>query len=222
MALKFYFTKTTNATVPTNWHGTWNANGSAVNMKLLTAPETATPTSVAPTENQNSADYNVAMGRWISDALPVGTTFTNNSTTWQSVIGVGENNAAASHFDRFYIWIWTGSGVGDSSAANLSTDANSATEWTTTIAGRQMLNSTAVAITTIGGAGTYTTVAGDRLVVEMGYHSTSTDTVTYTGTMYYGGDGADLDVNGDETTLSAWISFTGVPSVSPSVSPSAS
>ena len=152
--LKFYYSNSTNTATPGSWHGTWNDNASAVTKLLDTAASGTGPNELPITENQNSADYNVAMGRWISEALPVGTVFTAGSTTWQSVVGVGEDNAAADEFDRFYIWIWTGNGTGDSSAANLVANANNATEWTTIVAGRQMLNSTTNAI-----ADSYTTIS---------------------------------------------------------------
>ena len=45
----------------------------------------------------------------------------------------------------------------------------------------------------------------DRIVIEVGYIARNTVTTSYTGTLWYGGTGADLTVAGDETTLTGWF-----------------
>lgn len=198
MALRLYLQNATPTYTPTTIRGAWDATGSAVTRYLGPRPA-GTATTIGIAEASGTDNYDVLLGRWISDAaLTAGTI----SGTAQWIAGVLESSTAANLF--FHVHIFVTIGDSDTVRGTLLTDNTGATEWTGTATGRGE------------GAKTVTNVAiqaGDRIVVEIGYQAIgqSTPTTSYTGTMNYGNTGAtDLAQGGTGvTTAPGYIEFSG-------------
>ena len=144
------------------------------------------PLSIGVAETVATADYDVLLLRCVSAPLAADHTF---SGTLDLVMGVQE--ASSSDADMaFYLHVFVTQGDTDNLRGTLLAnyaDPNT-NEWGTTALGKSL---SAVATLTAVSA-----LAGDRIVIEIGYRARNTTTSSRTGTIWYGGSGSDLTVGG--------------------------
>jgi len=194
---RYYLNNLAAGYTPTTWKGSWDTTTSAVTMKLGSTKSGASATStIAEVVTTNLWD--VALGRWVSDAFATLTKFTNSQTTdW--VFGIGENSTSANNYTHVHIYITVGST--DSVRATLLANNIRGTENSTTAQGQA--NGTLTLSSAIA-------EVGDRLVVEIGYQAANTVTTSYSSTLYYGTTGS-TDLASGSTSVTAnpgWIDFT--------------
>jgi hypothetical protein len=181
---------------PSTIRGAWDTTSGAVVAKLSTDKGGST-TSKGIAETSATNDYDVLLARFVSEPLLSDTSFTTSNTV-QWTMAVLESNANANDF--YHIHIFVTQGDSDNLRGTLLTDSIGATEWPTAVAGR--------------GEGTkalsnVNALAGDRIVVEVGYQDQNTKTTSYTGTLYYGGtDTTDLTSGDTNTAHPGWIEFS--------------
>lgn len=168
-----------------------------------------------------STQADIIIGQWISDFLDVGQTITGA----QAVNIVARFAEVAANNNLFLTWavyVFNGTTLNKT----VVTKRTDGTEVVATTPTSRTDSATSV-------AGNYTTVAGDRLVIEVGLSGDPSGTNTHDGSMSYGSDSAtDLTMadgtttaNNPIVTLTDTLTFntsSPSPSVSPSVSPSAS
>lgn len=168
-----------------------------------------------------STQADIIIGQWISDFLDVGQTITGA----QAVNIVARAAEVATNNNLFLTWavyVFNGTTL----QKTVVTKRTDATEVAATT-----LTSRTDAATSV--AGDYTTVQGDRLVIEVGLSGDPAGSNTHNGSLSFGSDSAtDLTMADGTTTannpnviLTDTLTFntsSPSPSVSPSVSPSAS
>lgn len=193
MATRKYLTTTAAGYTPTTKRGSWTTSSATLTGLLATRPA-GTSTTSAVAVGSTTANRDILIGRWISDgAVAAGTT----SGTVQWVIGILESNAALNAF--FHIHIFVTAGDSDTVRGTLLTDSIGATEWGTAYAGLTEGTKS---------VGSVSVQVGDRLVVEVGYRASSSNTA-YTGTVRYGGTSTTDLTNGSTTTAdSPWIELS--------------
>lgn len=184
----------------------WTASGSAVRRIMV-------PQAVASEYAQyidaladgaavsSTAGQSTAHRQYISLPMVAGVTFVNAASTFTCQI-MGLESAANDNIINRVRCVKVVSRDGGTLRATLIALGNAASvvEWNTAMRGLTFLNATAV------GAG-YVTVAGDRLVLEVGHNDTAG--VSISGTMRFGitGQTGDLGVNETDTTttLRPWL-----------------
>lgn len=175
-------------TTPTTIRGAWEkTTGHAVcGMGAKDLSGLGGPLSIGVAETVATADYDVLLLRCVSAPLAADHAF---SGTLDLVMGVQE--ASSSDADMaFYLHVFVTQGDTDNLRGTLLAnyaDPNT-NEWGTTALGKSL---SAVATLTAVSA-----LAGDRIVVEIGYRARNTTTSSRTGTIWYGGSGSDLTVGG--------------------------
>ncbi len=156
------------------------------------------PVSIGVAETVATADYDVLLLRCVSAPLAADHNF---SGTLDLVMGVQE--ASSSDADMaFYLHIFVTQGDTDNLRGTLLAnyaDPNT-NEWGTTALGKSL---SAVATLTAVSA-----LAGDRIVIEIGYRARNTTTNSRTGTIWYGGSGSDLTVGGAATGGVGYFDFS--------------
>lgn len=176
--------KTTPATIRGAWEKT--AGHAVCGMGAKDLSGLGGPLSIGVAETVATADYDVLLLRCVSAPLAADHTF---SGTLDLVMGVQE--ASSSDADMaFYLHVFVTQGDTDNLRGTLLAnyaDPNT-NEWGTTALGKSL---SAVATLTAVLA-----LAGDRIVVEIGYRARNTTTSSRTGTIWYGGSGSDLTVGG--------------------------
>lgn len=176
--------KTTLATIRGAWEKT--AGHAVCGMGAKDLSGLGGPLSIGVAETVATADYDVLLLRCVSAPLAADHAF---SGTLDLVMGVQE--ASSSDADMaFYLHVFVTQGDTDNLRGTLLAnyaDPNT-NEWGTTALGKSL---SAVATLTAVSA-----LAGDRIVVEIGYRARNTTTSSRTGTIWYGGSGSDLTVGG--------------------------
>src|SRR3989338_9747365 len=192
---KYYFTNDTpagNDPSTWGWYGGWDGGTtSAVTKRLgenIGAGNFTSVTIAEGTSTVNTTD--IALGRWVSDPLSDAVSFASGDT-WQAIFGVLESNIAADFVSHVHIWISNGDADSvKSTLVNNVIAADAGKEWETTAGGTGNLFNGS---TTNALADGLSAAAADRIIVDVGYQAQNTVSVSYDGTMYYGGaSGADL------------------------------
>ncbi len=175
------------AYTPTTIRGAWEkTTGHAIcGMGAKDLSGLGGPLSIGGAETVSSADYDVLLLRCVSAPLAADHNF---SGTLNLMMGVQESNAAADM--AYYLHVFVTQGDTDNLRGTLlanyaDPDTN---EWGTTALGKAL--SAAATLTAVSA------LAGDRIVVEIGYRSRNTVTTSRTGTIWYGGSGSDLTSGG--------------------------
>lgn len=160
-------------------------------------------------DNQNAV-HDLLMAQYISEPLAAQTI----SGTIRAVIQASESNAAANMRSQMHAWVMKPDGTSRGTLTTFTTGAL-ASEWNT---------SRRSAFFPVGSTGTtvsnVTTVAGDRVVVDLGARIHDTTSTQYFGRLFlgdyhWGGAGAgttwDLPSNQTDTstTHNGWIEFSG-------------
>lgn len=182
---------------PTTKRGAWDVSTSTVVMKLDQVKAGASATS-AIAEASATNNWDVLLARFVSEPLQSDTSFTTSDTV-QWIMGVMESSNSAN--DMYHVHIFITQGDTDNLRGTLLTDSIGATEWPTAAKGRGEGTKTLSAVSAL---------AGDRIVVEVGYQAQNTSSTSYTGTLYYGATGATDLTSGSTavTTNPGWIEFS--------------
>lgn len=191
---KLYMQNVASSVTTTN-QGTWSAPsaGSAATL-VMSKTKSGSIASNGVSENTNGT-YDVMVLKLVSEPIAAQTISAGTTLNW--VIGTGESFGLANDFYKTHAYVVSNDGTavrGTLLANNVDTG-----EWATTATGdgpaaAKILSSV-------------TAQDNDRIVIEIGYRSTSNTTTTYTGTLWYGGTGSDLTVGGNETTDTGWFEF---------------
>jgi hypothetical protein len=153
--------------------------------------------SVASAETIGTTDYDVLLLRSVSSPLAANCNF---SGTLNVMLAVQESNTDADM--AYYVHIFVTQGDTDNLRGTLLANYNdlNTNEWGTTALGKAL--SAAASLTPVSA------LAGDRIVVEIGYRARNTTTSSRTGTLYYGGNGSDLASGGTATSGIGYIDFS--------------
>lgn len=197
---RFYLTADPAAVSPAaQWAG-WNDSTGMIRGALAATPA-GTNTAVTVAETNVAADWDVALGQWISEpAIRPGTLSGAASLT----VARSESSTSA---DLNVIYVFSVVS-GDGTVTRGTAAWTSSTEWPTT------LTAATESVTNLAGADAADTIevqAGDRLVLEYGYRTKNTVTTSFSGTARYGGtDSTDLangDTGANATARPAWVEF---------------
>lgn len=155
------------------------------------------PVSVASAETIGTADYDVLLLRSVSSPLAANCNF---SGTLNVMLAVQESNTDADM--AYYVHAFVTQGDTDNLRGTLLANYNdlNTNEWGTTALGKAL--SSAATLTAVSA------LAGDRIVVEIGYRARNITTSSRTGTLYYGGNGSDLASGGVATSGIGYIDFS--------------
>jgi len=188
MATKLYIsTATAPDYLPATIRGAWDQTASAVARGLSTALNGNPMTTIAVAETNVNADWDVLLLRCVSPPLAANATIDGTLT---AILGVRESNAAADFFTHLHAYVTQGDS--DTPRGTLLTDDIGDTEWPTTATGR---TSGALALASVGA------LAGDRIVIEIGYRAKNTATTSYTGTVNYGNPWGASDLTNGSTAV---------------------
>lgn len=194
---RLYFQNAAPDFTPTNNRGAWDQTTSSVSKKLGQSPAGAS-TTVAIAETSATNNFDVLLGKWISDAISHDMTI---SGLIDMVIAFSESNTAANDFLHIHVYVTAGDT--DTVRGTLLSNVIDTTdgEWPTTIAFNYY---------NVGNASAVAASKGDRIVVEIGYQAQNTSTTSRTGTMRYGGtNNGDADGGGAVTSYVPFIVITG-------------
>lgn len=194
---------------PATKRGAWDSSSATLARKLSYTPSGAAATA-AVAETSTTDDFDVLVGRWISDPATVAGTLTGYAN-W--VIGTAESDAAANMVWHAHLYVTAGDS--DTPRGTLRADYVGSSEWPAAVAtGRSAVNisltSTAISV-------------GDRIVLELGYRAQNTASTSYTGTIHYGNTGlADLRSTATTVTVDpGWVEIVGAQDIwDPDVEPS--
>jgi hypothetical protein len=176
------------AYTPTTIRGAWEKITGHAICGMHTAKDLAGlggPLSITNAETSASADYDVLLLRSVSAPLAADHNF---SGTLNLVMGVQESTTAADM--AYYIHVFVTQGDTDNLRGTLlanyaDPDTN---EWGATALGK--------ALTAAATLSAVSALAGDRIVIEIGYRSRNTTATSRTGTIWYGGSSSDLASGG--------------------------
>lgn len=185
---KLYPSASGAAFTPATIRGAWEKTTGHAICGMHTAKDLAGlggPLSIANPETSATADYDVLLLRSVSAPLAADHNF---SGTLNLVMGVQESTTAADM--AYYIHVFVTQGDTDNLRGTLlanyaDLDTN---EWGATALGKA-LSATAT-------LSAVSALAGDRIVVEIGYRSRNTTATSRTATIWYGGSGSDLTSGG--------------------------
>lgn len=186
--------------VPATIRGAWEKTADHVVCGMYSEPDRSGfggPISVASAENVSTTDYDVLLLRAVSTPLAADHAF---SGTVDVMMAAQESNAAADF--SYYLHVYVTQGSTDNLRGTLVANYADplANEWGTTATGKAL--SSPQSVTPVSA------LAGDRIVVEIGYRSRNTVTTSRTGTLYYGGNGSDLTSGGGATSGIGYIDFS--------------
>jgi hypothetical protein len=168
-------------------------DGSAVALPTYTTKTSTAMTTITHTIGGTSG-HDILMRQWWSAPLTPGQTMANTDTL-SYVIRTQESNALANCFVFFGLNFWV-----ESIGASWNGGYYGATETATTLVSK--------ARTASAMPYTFTTQAGDRVFIELGYQKNST--VSYTNSFRIGDTGAtDLTlVDGTATDNVPWVEYS--------------
>lgn len=167
------------------WRGSWDENPGTLRTRPMTAYKGGRNlTETFESEVSVTNPYSAAMGRWVLTNLAAQTI----SGTFDLIMGVRENDAAANIYWKLYMYVTVGQTDAVRGVLLNNYEENTTNEWPTTFTA-----------TALQGAQTLSNVvceAGDCLVLEVGYIARNASTTTYNGRMYVG----SVDQNGAPAT----------------------
>jgi hypothetical protein len=202
MATRFYFPVSDAAAITPAVHSNWGYTSEALVRKLNSVKGSSAITTGSQigawTPGQQALDR-----QYISDGMAAGIVFTNAVTSFTMQLMVREY-AAADNVDRIVLAIRVLSNDGSTVRVVLRNSSSSAGEFINNATHRNKSFNTAGASTV---SASYTTVAGDRLVIEIGYLDASGSSPE--ASAKWGENATDLPANETQTTDGAgWIEFS--------------
>jgi len=202
MAQRFYLNNDAASYSPAVAKGAWDDITNQPDIGGLETTQSGNAATLGLTETSATNNWDGLIATFVSPALGGNVAFKTTDTI-KAVLGVLESNASANMFTHIYIWVTTGNT--DTTRGILLTDNIGSTEWGTTAAGLKtgLLNLT----------NNVNALAGDHIVIEVGYQAQNTVTTSFTGTLNFGATTPTIDLtNGDTSVTShpSWIEFSTV------------
>jgi len=203
---KLYFCNQSSPYTPATIRGAWDqTSGSPITGLLSPGPSGSATTKGIAETNTNTA-WDVLLARFISQPLEVGNAFLVTDT-FRMIIGWLESNSAADMVPHIHCFVTQGDSdnvrgtlIADAVASPLATE-----ELPTSATGQLFNNNSAIAL-----SNNVTALAGDRIVIEIGYQAQNNSATSRTGTINYGNTGTtDLsDGSTNVATEPGFIEFT--------------
>lgn len=188
------------AVTPATVRGAWDKTTGHIVCGMNTAKDLSGlggPLSIASAETAATTDYDVLLLRCVSAPLAANCNF---SGTLNVLMGVQESATDADM--AYYVHAFVTQGDTDNLRGTLLANYNdlNTNEWGTTALGK--------AISAAQSLSAVSALAGDRIVVEIGYRARNTTSSTRTGTIWYGGSGSDLTSGGAAAGGVGYIDFS--------------
>lgn len=200
MATRWYLSKQAHTTINPGTKGTWASETSKQILNLETI-RAATDTTFTTYSKPNIASISTyLMRQYISPGMAAGVVF-NSSVTWTVCVRISESTSLGNIFLRLHGAIVSEDGLTERGYEWSFADSTEATVGTGT-------DQTAVEVSITGLGGSYTTVAGDRIVLEIGFNKTSTDTVTAYMQLGNADPTVDLSGAGDTDADNPWFEIS--------------
>ncbi len=178
---RLYLTRTAFTVVNPGTIGTWGSSVKSIYNLGLTNPAAS---SFLTSTYTGYGLGTVLFRQFITPPLAAGIAFTAAST-FNMVFRSSESSTSANAYQLFHVSIVSEDGL--TIRAQFSSNEKDGTEFSTVLTARANLNT--------GGLGTYTTVAGDRLVLELGWDQDASG--SYSVSMSIGNTSTDLSGDGD-------------------------
>ena len=179
---------------PATERGAWDNTASHI-VKKLSKTKAGSVDLVSVAEAVATSDYDVLLLKAVTDALPGDKAI---SGTLSFCLAVVESSGNAN--DYYHVHVFVTQGDSDNVRGTLLSNNISASEWPTTVAGLEV---SGLALSSVNA------LAGDRVVIEIGYRASNTLTSSYTGTIVYGGTGAtDLTNGATDYNKPGWFEFS--------------
>lgn len=198
---RLYVSSTSAGYAPATIRGGWDQTTGHVVKAMHTAQDIAGTTniqSVMQSESSASTDYDVLLLRAVSTPLAANYTFAG---TLNAMFAVAESLNDADF--AYYLHVYLTQGNSDTPRGTLLANyADPLTnEWAQTTA-------TGRALSAAQNLSSIAALAGDRIVAEIGFRARNTTTGSRNGTIYYGGNGADLVVGGAPASGIGYLDFS--------------
>lgn len=202
MAQRFYLNDDAPGRSPAVAKGAWDDTTNQPNIGGLETTQSGVAATLGVAETSVTNNWDVLLATFVSPALGGNVAFKTTDTV-KAVLGVLESNAAANMFTHIHIWVSAGNT--DTVRGTLLQDSIGSTEWGTTAAGLKtgLLNL----------ANNVNALAGDFIVVEVGYQAQNTVSTSFTGTLNFGATTPTVDLTNGDTSVVAhpsWIEFSTV------------
>lgn len=202
MATRFYLSSTATHSLTPGFDGGWTRTADADRRVMSTTKDSSAETSKTFFANGTAAANASACNRqYLSAPLAIGTAFVT-SDTMKCYIRCQES-AANDNLNRAPVAVKVLASDGTTIRATLKSlgaYGPNTTEWGTSLASKAVLDGDAL-------AANYTTVAGDRLLIELGGQVDATGGTSVTGTQSFGANNASdiAESEGVTTVLNAWF-----------------
>lgn len=163
MAIKLYLsTNPAPAGIVPSTHASWDVTTDLVRYSMQPTKQNTAMTTMQWTKSEASQTYYL-IGQWISPPMAAGAVFVPSVSLLRSIARWAEDNLDANGFVQSHIKVVSQDGTTTRFAAGFNTDANEFN--LTTLQSRVDTRSSAAA--------DYTTVEGDRCVLEYGFRKNS-------------------------------------------------
>lgn len=200
MAQRFYLNDNAAAYNPAVAKGAWDDVTNQPDIGGLQATQAGAAATLTGIETSAVNNWDVLLATFVSDGLAGNVSFATTDTV-KGVIGVSESATGMNAVTHIHIWVTTGNT--DTVRGTLLLDNIGSTNWSTTISGL----TTGIANL----SNNVSALAGDHIVVEVGYQAQNTVTTSFTGTIAFGANTPTVDLtNGDTSTVAhpSWIEFS--------------
>lgn len=194
---RFYLQNSAAGYVPPTLRGGWDDTSGSNSFKMAKA-KSGTITSYSKSE-YTSIRKTYLHSRVISDALPYNKTIQGTLTY---CLGMNESNAAADFYPQIHVYVT----VGDTDVVRgtLLSQNRGVVELSTG-------TSSGILVTDLE-LSSVDALAGDRIVVEVGFYAANISSTKYTSLLYYGGTNAtDLSAGASISTYTGWFEFSDDP-----------
>lgn len=200
MTTRMYMSDAASPYNPTTFKGAWDTAASSANGKLtLNRLDSGGGLNVKTRTAPNTNAYAECMARFVSLPLLAGTLA---PATVDIGFLIDENDAGLNAVLHVHVWVTQGDS--DTVRGTLITDITDTQEFAVSSPSGKQLASPPTSTSV-------TVVAGDRIVVEMGYKLVS-PTVTNSVDFWYAGGGTDIVIgNGTGGNHSPWIDLPTIP-----------
>lgn len=195
---KLYLSRGSAGFTPATVRGSWGRIADGVTRAMHTGQDGSAlglPIENIATESSSTSGYSSLVMRAISSPLNADHTF---GGTLNLMLAVGENSSNANL--AYYLHVFVTQGDSDVVRGTLLSNYVESTEWPTTAAGRALASAQSLL--------SVAALTGDRIVAELGFTALNTSSLSYTGTIYSGGNGSDLAVNGGGTSGVGFLNFS--------------
>jgi hypothetical protein len=197
---KLYLSKTGSGYTPATIRGTWDKTSDHVVRGMHTAqdlPGLGAPIAVSSVETSATTDYENLLLRGVSAPLAADHNFAG---TLNLMLGAQESATDADM--AYFIHVFITQGDTDNLRGTLLANyADPITnEWSTTAVGRALSSTRSLSAVSA--------LAEDRIVVEIGYRARNTVSSSRTGTLWHGGNGADLTAGGNPASGVGFLDFS--------------